>query len=585
MQQERDCTGSSQTMTSKAARRSSRARRRERSSTALGSGRNLRNGRRFARAESFYARTAAGIQPDVRPILLAVALSACTAPEPLIPIDPIDPIDCTADTATDPNHCGACGHVCPHVPGAVAQCEAGACGFRCEAGRADCNGDDSDGCEVEPATDPNHCGDCSSRCEVAGPNVVAVCVESTCGATCEESFGDCNFDRDDGCEIDLRSDASHCGFCSNACTTECIGAICVGDTAPCVFHSNEAPRPVSVEVASDGDGFLVAWTDFENEGLWIAPLDRFGRPSGEAVRVADMKSWWRFGLGFDGSSFVVAWEDEDAPQVLARRYASDAAAQGDPIVVSAADPHSIAVVDGTDALILFDGGYARWPASSAGVEPPAALPGSPIATVGVRLPEGWILFWAEETPGMTQLRLHTATLDASAAITSSAELDPTLVLGSGLPFTAARSGDGALLAMQGSMQTIGGVPILMTLAFDRFGAPSNAGGSLAWKRPLDLEPVSQFSLAGDDGGSWLAAMRSLDLPRPLLLSRLDEDGATAGLTAEVDVRPGFHRLDTASNGEGVAIAWSWRSSAGGPDLHALEGSFMTHAGAIVRPCD
>ena len=55
------------------------------------------------------------------------------------------------DTQTDLSHCGACGNACPARANATSTCAAGACGFTCNAGFADCNMDPDDGCETSTA--------------------------------------------------------------------------------------------------------------------------------------------------------------------------------------------------------------------------------------------------------------------------------------------------------------------------------------------------------------------------------------------------------------------------------------------------
>ena len=42
--------------------------------------------------------------------------------------------------AADPKNCGACGNVCPPVPGATPVCINGVCGYACNAGFIDCGG-------------------------------------------------------------------------------------------------------------------------------------------------------------------------------------------------------------------------------------------------------------------------------------------------------------------------------------------------------------------------------------------------------------------------------------------------------------
>ncbi len=76
----------------------------------------------------------------------------------------------------------ACG---PYV-NAVAACAIGACGMVCNAGFADCNLMDSDGCEASlDAT--TSCGTCGHVCPVPS-NGTATCSSGTCGVMCNAGF-------------------------------------------------------------------------------------------------------------------------------------------------------------------------------------------------------------------------------------------------------------------------------------------------------------------------------------------------------------------------------------------------------------
>src|SRR6185295_2865580 len=60
--------------------------------------------------------------------------------------------------------CGACGKSCAPAH-ADATCAAGTCGITgCQGTFADCNGVVADGCEVDTASDPGHCGGCDVAC-------------------------------------------------------------------------------------------------------------------------------------------------------------------------------------------------------------------------------------------------------------------------------------------------------------------------------------------------------------------------------------------------------------------------------------
>ncbi len=83
---------------------------------------------------------------------------------------------CEINTSTDVNNCNGCGVACPNRPNSTRTCNAGACGFVCNAGFADCNAAFIDGCEVSITSDNNNCGNCGLVCPPLTPN----CVNSVC---------------------------------------------------------------------------------------------------------------------------------------------------------------------------------------------------------------------------------------------------------------------------------------------------------------------------------------------------------------------------------------------------------------------
>lgn len=192
-------------------------------------------------------------------------------------------------------HCGSCGFTCADHPPADAGdvppnmayvCQAGQCSaLRCIANGgeywADCNGDASDGCEINLRTDASNCGRCGTVCpagkqcmEVGGvvgcqcqdgetlcpakgnfyggctdlerdaqncgacgytcpsaPNARGVCVHGRCETECAPKTADCNGLRDDGCEVDLDKDPRNCGGCGAMCDVAagqpCVGGFCL----------------------------------------------------------------------------------------------------------------------------------------------------------------------------------------------------------------------------------------------------------------------------------------------------------------------------------------------------------------------
>jgi hypothetical protein len=179
------------------------------------------------------------------------------------------------DLASNPNHCGACGHRCP----GGAACVAGVCPGAADAGGGgaapDAEGPDAsldggetdaaadtvvtdapadttptdgpgedasdaevpeagtdsgsdveiDGC-VEPYNTPEHCGFCDQRCDPTVP----VCGQEfegvwSCLPSCRPPLpDDCS-----GTCTDLDTDPFNCGSCGNVCPSGiCSGGVCVG---------------------------------------------------------------------------------------------------------------------------------------------------------------------------------------------------------------------------------------------------------------------------------------------------------------------------------------------------------------------
>ena len=94
-------------------------------------------------------------------------------------------------------------------------CNEGTCALACVGDAADCDGLVRNGCEVDTRTDVSHCGACGSPCR-AGANQSVRCEAKGCVAACLPGFADCDADPANGCEADL-ADPANCG----ACTTRC----------------------------------------------------------------------------------------------------------------------------------------------------------------------------------------------------------------------------------------------------------------------------------------------------------------------------------------------------------------------------
>lgn len=176
--------------------------------------------------------------------LLSLGLFAC--PDP-VPGACKEDEDCKSGEAccdglcrnveTDSTNCGGCNVVC-EFPNTTPSCSAGRCQLNCKQGFGNCNNEREDGCEYVTANDVNNCGVCNKVC--TSTNAVPVCEMSRCKTgACDLHWANCNDDDIDGCEIDTRVTLNHCGECGNACslphaTARCESSAC--EVASCQMN-------------------------------------------------------------------------------------------------------------------------------------------------------------------------------------------------------------------------------------------------------------------------------------------------------------------------------------------------------------
>lgn len=128
--------------------------------------------------------------------------------------DAVDALD-DADTHRDTVHEGTCqSHEdCEGEANQNGFCEpsSGVCVFSCVEHFADCDGDPSNGCEVDLSSDINHCGACDNTCDTTDLNYRPVCSPgedeiATCSVNssdCADGYANLNGDFADGCECEI----------------------------------------------------------------------------------------------------------------------------------------------------------------------------------------------------------------------------------------------------------------------------------------------------------------------------------------------------------------------------------------------
>jgi hypothetical protein len=154
--------------------------------------------------------------------------------------DGIESNGCEMDLNTNTNNCGSCGNICQIPSWGSASCSSGMCEFSCGSMWGDCDDIKSNGCETYLTTTLN-CGGCGNVCQ--DPHGSVACREFSKGFgcysyPCDTGWDDCNANVQ-GCETNLNYDSENCGSCGNKCPKyfvcekgSCISGLSCTDGTP-----------------------------------------------------------------------------------------------------------------------------------------------------------------------------------------------------------------------------------------------------------------------------------------------------------------------------------------------------------------
>ncbi len=153
--------------------------------------------------------------------------------------------------------------------------------FRCGGDRRGCASDEvrcGDRC-VNLQADPLHCGACGRACAGVAPHATGVCVDGNCHfGVCDVTHASCDGDAHNGCEVDVATDPAHCGACDLQCAQgeRCVGGRCC-----------DGDRCAESPYGSDGrDARFAPARDVAIDGA-VRQVSTMTIPEGVTVRSAD----------------------------------------------------------------------------------------------------------------------------------------------------------------------------------------------------------------------------------------------------------------------------------------------------------
>ena len=226
---------------------------------------------------------------------------------------------CEVDTSTSASHCGSCGNACPDRPFSSPVCQVSTCGIQCDTGRANCDNADANGCEVDTNSDILNCGGCFAQCGTAHGS--ATCVSGQCAIQCNAGFADCDGDNSNGCETDL-STKYDCGACGH----DCLGGNCTNGQCAAWVLATDPERPMRIAVDDDYVYWIskVAARRIAKSGGSASTIAT-GADMGPGLTVDATRAYWTVFLltggvqsaPLGGGSVVTLASNQELPRALA----------------------------------------------------------------------------------------------------------------------------------------------------------------------------------------------------------------------------------------------------------------------------
>jgi hypothetical protein len=204
--------------------------------------------------------------------------------------------------------------------------------------------------------------------------------------TCNAGFADCNGDPNDGCEIKLEANPSHCGRCGRSCG----GGACNGTTCEAITMARAQPSPGEIAI----DDTHVYWSNY-GAGADRGSIARVAKAGGDPQVIAGAQdnAW---GIAVAGTE--VFWATNTTPHTVARAP-KDGSVPAAPLSSTAGRARGVAA----DAEFVF---FCNYDANGTGHLGRVRRQGGAIDTFAAAKPndvmiDGNDVYWSNEgaTPG------------------------------------------------------------------------------------------------------------------------------------------------------------------------------------------